>query len=303
MKTEMEPPIFLDNDGPVLEAIRTANQVFIDWLTPIAAMLPTDWAAAELEISEEVLKYAKVKLGIKFRHHPHPDYQKQNYRWEDADESTRFRLVAEALCRFGGRKRPVATSLGLRMHQFKVWLESPQARRFILDGRKDKGQRAAYLFGTKLVDQKAQQAAREAKHRELVLRHARWADEIDKHCTAYSYAKAAGISHAAALRRFRAVGREPNRTMIDAHQNRLKVIREILETRPTEWWAHSRTTWWAEQLYNTTTPAPHQRVAIARALRECGLVAYRRSHSHCVAWARPQDLTQEQCERIVQSGH
>lgn len=301
----IEPEPILPNDQAFLDATNTEDPNFIAWLKPLAGQLPIDWFVAEHEVREAVVRYAQSKLKIKFRNRVSPahDYIKQNHKWEDTanDEPARFKLVAEAMVRYGGKKKVIATALGIRWPEFQLWLEGAQARRFILDGRPDRGQRAAYLFGAKLVRKPDQIKQSHDYYQSMSERHQQWAEEASKHSSAYAYAKASGISQPTALRRFRALNIPTNRYFLDARINRVAHIKQIMQQHPMPVWHDCKTAWWANEVMKIERPAPHQRVALTRDLRECGLVPYRVRGRTEIRWVLPQYLTQEQAERIVGS--
>ena len=298
----IRPEPVLPNDANFIEAIDKTDRAFIDWIKPLAAALPPACLAPELEVSEAVLIYAKVNLGISFCRWPDSSYKRTNLKWERASEQDKFRMLAQALAAYRGRKRVVATALGLRYHELREWLESAAGRRFILDGKEDAGQRAAYCMGVRLVDQLGLVEARRQRTLEMSERHDQWAQEAEPFNSAYAYAKAYNLCPTTALRRFRLIGRAVNRDILESHTRRVELAREIIETRPEADWNHSQIVWWSTHFYHTSTPAPHQRAAISRVLREVGLIPYRQPGSHIVKWTRPQDLTQEQAERIVMTG-
>lgn len=269
----MTQPI-LPNDKAFLDAIAQHDQQFAAWLQDLAKYLPIDWLAPELEVMPNVLYEAKRQLGTHYRKSPHPDYCRQNTKFQDATPAQRQDLMAKALFQYGRNRTAMATSLGLRMRELKVWFEGPQGQKFKKDNSRRYGQQ--YYLGANLAYERSKnQESKEAAKAAMLERHAQWRAELRDHDSDLSYARAAGISPTAARARRIAVGRPPNREKLDAHIIRLQAIKKLIDNYHPDRWNHARTRWWAWEAMSTNEPTRHQRLALARALREVGLVCYR----------------------------
>src|SRR5574343_55320 len=127
MRPELTP--VLPNDLPFIEAIRARDPQFRQWLQDQAQYLPIDWLAPELEVMPAVLLFAKRRLGILYRKAPHPSYQRQNTKFQDATPDQRQDMMLRALYNYGRNRTAIAMSLGIRMRELKMWFESGQGQR------------------------------------------------------------------------------------------------------------------------------------------------------------------------------